>query len=42
MTIHQLYPSKQDRDRVAEQSGAVEGGRQHLQNLENYIREHLA
>lgn len=40
--IHQLYPSQESRDEVVNKYGAIEGGKQHLQKLETYIRENLA
>lgn len=42
VTIRQLYPSPSARDQVVEKYGAIEGGRQHLANLETYIRENLS
>jgi uncharacterized protein YndB with AHSA1/START domain len=41
VTIRQLFPSKVSRDEVAEKSGAIEGGKQHLNKLEIYIKENL-
>lgn len=40
--IQQLYPSQESRDEVVNKYGAIEGGKQHLQKLETYIRENLA
>jgi uncharacterized protein YndB with AHSA1/START domain len=42
VTILQTYPTQEDRDRVEKLAGAIEGGKQHLANLENYIKEKLA
>lgn len=41
VTIRQLFPSKASRDEVVEKSGAIEGGKQHLNKLEIYIKENL-
>jgi uncharacterized protein YndB with AHSA1/START domain len=41
VTLRQLFPSKESRDEVVEKSGASEGGKQHLTNLEAYILENL-
>jgi uncharacterized protein YndB with AHSA1/START domain len=42
VTLRQLFPSQKSRDEVVEKSGAIEGGKQHLSNLEAYIKENLA
>ncbi len=42
VTIRQLFPSKESRDEVVEKYGAIEGGKQHLEKLETYIKEHLS
>lgn len=42
VTLRQLYPSRESRDEVVRQYGAIEGGNQHLAKLEAYVREHLA
>lgn len=41
VTIRQLFSSKESRDEVVEKSGAIEGGKQHLNKLEVYIKENL-
>lgn len=41
VTIRQLFPTKAFRDEVVEKSGAIEGGKQHLNKLEVYIKENL-
>jgi len=40
ITLRQVYDSKQSRDEVVEKYGAIEGGKQHLAKLENYLGEH--
>lgn len=42
VTLRQLYPSKEARDEVVEKYGAIEGGQQHLEKLETYIKENLS
>lgn len=42
VTIRQLFPSKESRDMVVEQYGAIEGGKQHLAKLDAYIKENLS
>lgn len=42
ITLRQLHPSRQARDEVVEKYGALEGGKQHLANLEAYVRANLA
>lgn len=42
VTLRQLYPDRAFRDEVVETYGAIEGGTQHLANLEAYVREALA
>lgn len=42
VTIRQLFPSKASRDEVVEKYGAIEGGKQHLNKLETYIKENLS
>lgn len=42
VTLLQRYPDQAARDEVVEKYGAIEGGKQHLANLEAYIREHLS
>ena len=42
VTLRQLFPSRESRDEIVEKSGAIEGGRQHLANLETYIKEKLS
>jgi uncharacterized protein YndB with AHSA1/START domain len=37
--LRHLFPSMEERDEVVEKYGAVEGGRQHLANLEAYLEE---
>jgi uncharacterized protein YndB with AHSA1/START domain len=41
LTLRQLFPSKKSRDEVVEKYGAIEGAKQHLTKLENYIKENL-
>lgn len=41
VTIRQLFSNKEFRDEVVEKSGAIEGGKQHLNKLEVYIKENL-
>ena len=41
VTLRHLFPSKESRDEVVNKYGAIEGGKQHLAKLEDYIREHL-
>jgi uncharacterized protein YndB with AHSA1/START domain len=40
--LRQVYPTQASRDLIVEKYGAIEGGRQHLANLEKYLREYLA
>lgn len=40
ITLRQLYDSQAARDEVVEKYGAIEGGKQHLAKLDNYLREH--
>lgn len=42
VTLRQLFGSRQFRDQIVEESGAIEGGRQHLAKLETYIKENLS
>jgi uncharacterized protein YndB with AHSA1/START domain len=37
VTLRQLFPSKESRDEVVKKSGAIEGGKQHLAKLSNYL-----
>lgn len=41
VTLRHLFPSKASRDEVVNKYGAIEGGKQHLAKLENYLRENL-
>lgn len=41
VTILHIFPSKESRDEVVNKYGAIEGGKQHLAKLENYVRENL-
>jgi uncharacterized protein YndB with AHSA1/START domain len=41
VTLRQLFPNKQSRDKVVKKYGAIEGGIQHLTKLEIYIKENL-
>jgi len=41
VTLLHIFPSKASRDEVVNKYGAIEGGKQHLAKLENYIRENL-
>ena len=41
VTIMHLFPSKESRDEVVDKYGAIEGGKQHLAKLENYIRDNF-
>lgn len=38
VTIRLIFPSKEERDRSVEQYGAIEGGKQTLAKLDNYLR----
>jgi uncharacterized protein YndB with AHSA1/START domain len=42
ITLRQLYPSREARDEVVHQYGAVEGGKQHLAKLEAYVGTNLS
>ncbi|GJJ01880.1 activator of HSP90 ATPase [Duganella rhizosphaerae] len=42
ITMRSLFPDKASRDEVVEKYGALEGGKQHLANLEAYLRQNLA
>ncbi len=37
LTMEQEFPSKEELDRINKQYGAIEGGKQHTENLGNYI-----
>jgi uncharacterized protein YndB with AHSA1/START domain len=37
VTMRSLFPSKAERDRVVEEHGAIEGGKQHLARLAEYL-----
>jgi uncharacterized protein YndB with AHSA1/START domain len=39
VTMHSRFPSVAARDRVVREVGAVEGGRQHLDNLAAYVQQ---
>ncbi|MCA8912700.1 MAG: SRPBCC domain-containing protein [Planctomycetes bacterium] len=39
VNIHSVFPDKPSRDRVVEQYGAIEGGKQHLANASAYIEQ---
>jgi uncharacterized protein YndB with AHSA1/START domain len=39
VSLYTTFPSKQARDTVVEKYGAVEGGKQHLANLAEYLKE---
>lgn len=41
VTIRHLFPTQESRDEVVEKYGAIEGGKQHLANLEAYIAQNL-
>lgn len=41
VTIRHLFPTRESRDEVVEKYGAIEGGKQHLANLEAYIAKNL-
>lgn len=38
VTIRMILPTKEERDRTVEQYGAIEGGKQTLAKLDNYLR----
>lgn len=38
VTMHSLFPSAKHRDYVAEHYGAIEGGIEHLANLDEYVQ----
>ena len=38
VTIRMIFPTKEERDRTVEQYGAIEGGKQTLAKLDNYLR----
>jgi uncharacterized protein YndB with AHSA1/START domain len=42
LTMHSRFPSLAARDHVAREFGAVEGGNQHLDRLEIYLKEQAA
>jgi len=42
ITLRQRYPSRQERDAVVAEYGALEGGRQHLAKLEAYLARSVA
>ncbi len=37
VTLHSLFPTAKDRNRVVEEFGAIEGGRQHLARLDAHV-----
>jgi uncharacterized protein YndB with AHSA1/START domain len=37
VTIHSVFPSAEERDRVVREFGAIEGGKQCLANLDDYL-----
>jgi hypothetical protein len=39
LTMEQIFPSKQELERVANKFGAIEGGKQHLGNLGKYLKK---
>jgi uncharacterized protein YndB with AHSA1/START domain len=41
VTLLHIFPSKESRDEVVNKYGAIEGGKQHLAKLENYIRDNF-
>jgi uncharacterized protein YndB with AHSA1/START domain len=41
VTIRMVFPSQEERDFIAKTYGAVEGGKQTLARLEDYIRQEL-
>jgi glutathione S-transferase/uncharacterized protein YndB with AHSA1/START domain len=42
LTLRQLYDSQAARDEVVEKYGAIEGGKQHMAKLEQYLKAHQA
>lgn len=42
ITLRQLYPTKESRDDVEKNYGAIEGGKQHLAKLEAYLEKHMS
>lgn len=42
VTLRHLFPSRESRDEIVAKSGAIEGGKQHLANLEAYVSQNLA
>jgi uncharacterized protein YndB with AHSA1/START domain len=39
LTMEQIFPSKEELERLAKQFGAIEGGKQHLGNLGKYLEK---
>jgi uncharacterized protein YndB with AHSA1/START domain len=39
LTMEQVFPSIEELERVAKNFGAIEGGKQHLGNLDKYLRK---
>ncbi len=39
LTMEQIFPSKEELERVNEKYGAIEGGKQHIANFEKYLRK---
>lgn len=42
IVLRQIYPTPEFRNEVVEKYGAIEGGKQHLAKLEDYVRTNFA
>ncbi len=40
ITLHTVFPTKEARDEVVQEYGAIEGGKQTLARLEEYLQQH--
>jgi uncharacterized protein YndB with AHSA1/START domain len=41
ITLKHIFPTKESRNEVVEKYGAIEGGKQHLAKLENYLNQNF-
>ncbi|TGK20399.1 SRPBCC family protein [Leptospira stimsonii] len=39
LTMEQIFPSKEELERVNQKYGAIEGGKQHMENLAKYLKK---